>query len=81
MNLQVQDLSRENQSLSRDKKKKQRKIEDLIMLYTDTQKKLRKTLLVLGLETEEEDKSVCQADQSSKNNSSQFMSVEKKRDN
>lgn len=51
------------------------------MLYTDTQKKLRKTLLVLGLETEEEDKSVCQADQSSKNNSSQFMSVEKKRDN
>ena len=53
----------------------------MIKLYTDTNQKLRRTLLVLGLETEEEDKSVCNQDQSSKNASSQFMSVEKKRDN
>ena len=57
---QVQDLSHETQGLFRDKKKKQRKIEDLISLYTDTRQKLSKTLQVLGIETEEEDKSVCQ---------------------
>jgi hypothetical protein len=41
----------------------------LINLYTDTKQKLRKTLLVLGLEADEEDKSVCQNDQSDKKSS------------
>lgn len=55
----MQDLTRDNQGLVKDKKRKQRKVEDLIALYTDTKQKLNKTLLVLGIEADDEDRSVC----------------------